>query len=116
MLFEFSITTPANTPESNKQKTILKLLKGKITNIVVWIPPGPSGLLHLQIFRSKRQIYPINDGSSIAGDNLKLNISDEIALFAEPYQLEAYTWNDDDTFEHTVDIYISLSRSGVFIE
>ena len=116
MLFKYSITTAANTPSTNKKKTVLKLLRGKITQVIVVFPPGPSGLLHLQIFRSTRQLYPINEDGDLSGDNIRFVFPDDYFLIAEPYQLEAYTWNEDDTFSHTLEIYISLSRSGVFIE
>jgi len=116
LLFKFKITTPANTPATSKQKTTLPLLQGKIIQTTVLFPPGPSGLLHLQIYRGSRQVVPLNDGEDIRGNNVTFIFPEELLLLAEPYELIAYTWNESTQYEHEVDIYITLSRSGVFIE
>jgi len=102
MLYEFQITTPANTPEASKKKTVLELELGVIVRTIIEFPPGPAGLLHLQINRAMHQLDPRNLNGSIIGDRTFLDFEEWYELTEEPYQLEAYTWNEDDTYQHMV--------------
>jgi len=116
MIYEFTITTPANTPESSKQKTVLKLEAGTITDLKVLFPPGCAGLHYLQICKGGHQIFP-KQLNYFRGDNVLLDFpSPDILLYDQPYELDAYTWNEDDTYDHSVDIYIEITRKGTFVE
>jgi len=108
MNFAFNITTPKSTPESSKQKTVLNLVRGKIIKVEVQFPPGPQGLLHVHINRANHQIWPFNPDSSYVGDAQIIVIPADYYLDQPPYQLECYTWNEDDTFEHMCIIRIDI--------
>jgi len=100
MVYTFEITTPKNTLETAKQKTVCQLEKGIIKHFEVFFPPGPAGLLHIQIARGNYQIWPKNTDDSFAADDVTISFNDEFSLKEPPYQLEVYTWNDDDIYEH----------------
>ena len=108
MLFTFSITTPANTLASAKQQTSLALAAGIISHVWVQFPPGPAALLHLQIADELHQVIPANPDNDLASDDETIEWDDEIDLTEPPYELQAHTWNLDDTYLHLVIIHISL--------
>jgi len=111
MIYRFGITTPANTTEDNKQKTVLLLAKGVIHQLDIDFPPGPSGLAHIEINRALHQVWPTNPAQNFAGDNVHISFHEHFELKDEPLQLEAYTWNEDTAHEHTITIRIGLLPS-----
>jgi len=110
MIYRFSIVTPANTPRTSPQKTVLKLDRGLIYRIQFRFPPGPAALLHIYIRRGLRQIWPINPEEAFATDDELIDFEEYYPLTERPYQLEAYTWNEDDTYDHEVIVRIGLER------
>jgi len=110
MIYRFGITTPANTPETAKQRTNLKITAGTIHQLDIVFPPGPQGLLHVQINRGLYQIWPSNSDESFAADNNMLSFRERQPVRSEPYKLEALTWNIDDTYDHGVIIRIGILK------
>lgn len=110
MIYSWSISTPANTAEADKQKTILPLGSGVIHQLDILFPPGPAGLLHLQINDAIHQVWPTNPEESFAADGDMITFREYHELLEEPYELQAWTWNEDDTYDHTVLIRIGLLR------
>jgi len=104
MIYIYEITTPSNTPETSKQKTVLQLEKGIIKRIDVFFPPGPAGLLKVQICQGIHQVFPKNTDGYFASEFETISYDDEYAILEPPYQLEAYTWNEDDTYDHMCQI------------
>lgn len=113
MIFSFSITTPANTAETAKLPTVLKIGYGIIHQIDIQFPMGPSGLLHLHINNALNQVWPYNTGEDFALDATTVRFREFIKSLEEPFQLTAYTWNEDDTYEHTVFIRIGILPPAV---
>ena len=108
MLFRYKISTPANTAESAKQKTTLKVAHGIVTQIDVQFPPGPTGLLHLHINNALHQVWPFNAGEDFASHNVNITFREFIPVLVEPYEFQAFTWNIDDTFAHLLIIRIGI--------
>lgn len=108
MIYRFAISTPANTTKLNKQKTRMKVTRGVIHQLDIVFPPGPNGLLHLQINAGQNQVWPTNPEEEFASDNDIISFREHNELMLEPYRLEAYTWNLDDTYAHTVIVRIGI--------
>jgi len=108
MVFRYSILTPANTAATAKKKTILKIAHGIITQIDIQFPSGPQGLLHLHINNSLHQIFPFNTGEDFASDSVLITFREHIPHLVEPFELQAYTWNLDDTYEHIIIIRVGI--------
>jgi hypothetical protein len=108
MFFRFGITTPANTAESAKQKTVLKVAYGVVHHVEIQFPPGPVGLLHLHINDALHQVWPINADEDFASHNINMSFREFIPMFTEPFEFQAYTWNLDDTYEHLVIIRLGI--------
>ena len=108
MLFRYNISTPANTAASAKKKTILKVTTGIVTQIDIQFPPGPTGLLHLQINDALHQVWPMNPDGDFASHNVNISFREFIPVLTEPYEFQAHTWNTDDTYAHLLIIRIGI--------
>jgi len=116
MIYEFTIDTAITFSSAAKKKTILKMEKGIIEDLFINFPPGSSGLLYLQINREGSQIFP-KTLNYFHGDNTLFHFDHvNYPLLNPPYRLIAWTWNDDDTYSHELDIIIEISQRGVFVE
>lgn len=102
MFYEFRIATPANTPSTAPLDTELQLDAGAVTAVELLFPPGCVGLVHLRILDELHPVWPSNADADIAGDTYPIRWDDDVELIDAPYTLHALTWNDDDTFAHTV--------------
>jgi hypothetical protein len=111
MIYVFDITTPANTAKTNKKKTVMELERGTTYRISILFPPGPSGLLHLFITDALHHVWPTNPEADFATDGETINFEDEYPILEQPYELYAYTWNLDDTYEHTLRIRIGIKSA-----
>ncbi len=97
--FSFSITTSANTSKANADRTPLLLCPGVIHRINVRIPPGSEGLLHCHINHGIYQISPTR-GNDWHGDDERISYREFYDLNGGPFEITAFTWNDDDTYPH----------------
>ena len=108
MIFRFGIETPANTAATAKVKTLLGIPQGIITQLDVQFPSGPQGLLHLQIRNSLHQLFPYNTDEDFSSDFVNISFREHIPHLIEPYELQAYTWNLDTLYAHTVIVRIGV--------
>lgn len=108
MIYNYSISTAANTAETSKQETVLKVSRGVLHKLEITFPGGCAGLLNVQIFDDTHQIFPTNPGGSFALDNVHLNFAEFYEITSPSPQLKVITWNDDDTYEHKVHIAIGI--------
>ncbi len=107
-MFDFAVTTPANTTKANSQRTELPLRMGVIDLVHVAFPPGSRGLLHVFIERGGSLLWPENEGDGFAWDNFTIVFTPKLQLEAEPFTLVAVTFNEDDTFSHQVNLRFSV--------
>lgn len=115
MIYAFNISTPAKTLLTAKQPTTLKIERGIITSFFVNFPPGSAGLLHLQVFREKSQIFPKSLGDFHGDDRYFTYRRLAYPVLFLPYELYAHTWNTSLTFPHELDIHITVEPAGAFI-
>jgi len=108
MIYRWNISTPKNTLATSKQKTTLKVAYGIVHQIEIQFPPGPTGLLHLQINDALHQVWPINPEGDFASHNVNISFREFIPVLTEPYEFQAYTWNTDDTYAHIVIIRLGI--------
>lgn len=113
MLYTFALTIPANTPEPATATALLPLTAGTITEMNVSFPAGHAGLTHLKLRRGLHQVWPANPEANFSTDNQAIVWAENYPLLAAPFQLEAYAWNLDDTYPHTITVHISIDPSGV---
>lgn len=112
MVYAYRISTPANTAETSKQRTVLPLAKGKVHRLYILIPSGHAGLAHLQLNRGLHQVIPISPGEDIAGDDAEIAVDPALEISDLPHQLEAFTWNTDTTYPHAFYLIIGIRERG----
>ena len=108
MLFEASITIPANTTESDPTEEICQIRHGIITKIMVRPRPGHAALAHCVILHHEIQIAPTDRSTSLSGDTFPIDWEEYYESYQPPYELKIKGWNDDDTYEHTFDIFVAI--------
>jgi hypothetical protein len=108
VFYVFPITIPANTAETAKQKTILKLTRGKITQIQVHFPSGHVGLTHIGLNSGLYQFLPTNPEATFSSSGETISITEDFVLDSGAFELEAWTWNDDAIYDHTITVRVQL--------
>jgi hypothetical protein len=108
MFYVFPVEIPASTAETAKIKSTLPLARGKITQVQVHFPSGHVGLTHIGLNRGLHQFLPTNAESTFSSSGETISFAEDFMLDAAPYQLEAYTWNEDETYDHTITVRVQL--------
>ena len=111
MIYTASITTDANTAEGDKEDVILQVTSGLLWMMEVDFPPGCCGLLHVQVFDGLYQVLPASPGESLHGDNVTVRFDDLYFKQAAPFELHIRTWNEDDTWPHSIQLRVGEAAS-----
>jgi hypothetical protein len=101
MNYEQRLTIPKNTPRSAPAETTLYAHPGVLQRVSVYFPPGPSGLAHVSIWYWERQLWPANPDSDFIGDDLLIDLPEDLELVDPPFEFVIRGWNEDDTYPHT---------------
>jgi len=115
MIYTKYISTPIITYATNPLQTVLKVTRGLIYKIEIDFPPGPSGLLKVQIFDGGHQVWPSTPGEFFISDNYCISYDDILLKLVAPFQYDIYTWNSDDTYSHGVDIRIGMVSTDLYM-
>lgn len=115
MIYLQNITTPANTPTTSPLKTVVKITKGLVFKLELSFPPGPSGLLHVYIKHGGHKVWPSGSLDAFCGDNNTISFDDVFLVQQPPYSFDIYTYNNDDTYEHSVNVRIGLVSQEIFM-
>jgi hypothetical protein len=108
MFFDIDLTTPASTTKEAPLVTTLPIIRGRITQVVVFVPPGSAGLTHLQVRWGLYQLFPSNQDGDFSASGSSLAWAEDILIDHDPAALTLVTWNDDDTYEHTIHFSVAL--------
>lgn len=108
MLFKKTITIPANTTEASPTIETLEIANGVITKFMVRPRAGHHGLAHLVILHREHQIAPSTEGMNIHGDAFPIDWEEYYESYQPPYELYLRGWNEDDTYEHSFDVYVAI--------
>jgi hypothetical protein len=113
MIFNFDIDTPANTAETSPVKTTKQIIRGTITEVLVFWPPGSNGLAHLKILWGLYQLFPSNQDGDFAESGTAFAWPENINIDHDPAELTFLTWNADDTYAHTCHVNVVMQPSNV---
>ena len=108
MIYDFNLSTPANTSFANRQIETLELSKGVLIQLEVVFPAGCRGLLHVTISNALHQVFPTNSESNFSSDNESISFKENFIIKDTDKKLYANTWNLDDTYEHSVIIRFGI--------
>ena len=108
MLFQASITIPANTTQTSPTEVILKIAHGIITKFMVRPRPGHSAVAHLVILHHEHQIAPSTENMDLHGDKDPIDWEDYYESYQPPYELKLKGWNDSTLYSHTFDVFVAI--------
>lgn len=101
MLFEYHITVPASTVETDPHVEVAKLTYG-IIHYIEFVPWGYAvDMLHISIAQALHQVFPTNPDApiSFAGEKVEGKVYQPID--AEPYEVDIRGWNDSTLYPHS---------------
>lgn len=108
MHYSFDFAIPTNTLEVNKISLACPVNYGMLREVEIFFPWGCAGLVHVQIHRFQRQIFPSNPDSNYSDNDYHLKFEEYYPVLELPYELIVKGWNLDDYFEHTITFRFSV--------
>lgn len=111
MIFVAAIDTPHLTKSIAPKVTTIPIIQGTITRLIIFFPPGVNALAHLKLLWGNYQLFPSNQQGDFAGGDVLLDWDEDIAIDAAPLQITAQTWNDDDTYDHTITVHVVMNTT-----
>jgi len=102
-MYTYSLTIPANTPETSPVEERVKLSAGILSRVLIFFPPGCHALAHARIFYQAHQIEPWSRDGSFHWDNYVLDFESEHEISAPDTEVTIKAWNEDDVYEHTLE-------------
>jgi hypothetical protein len=112
MIFVAAITTTKNTAKTAPKLTQIPIVFGKITQVMVFFPPGLNGLAHIKLLYGLQQLFPSNEQGDFAGAAVLINWAEDIDITHEPSKLTAISWNDDNTYDHTITVHVVIAPAA----
>ena len=115
MVYTSTVTTLSNTLENAPLVTPVKCTRGVLFHFEVYFPPGPSGLVGVQLRVADHQIYPIQREEWFIGDNTLIAFDDMYELSNENATIEMRTYNLDTDYSHIVQVRIGIMSLEEFL-
>lgn len=106
------ILAPGGSQASPTEQTLV-IPPGILRKFLIMFPAGHAGLTHLVIYFNDRQILPEQIGTDFTGDNALLSFEPNINLNEAPNRIKTSAWNTDDTYSHTIYVWLEIDTSAV---
>lgn len=100
--YEFTLTIPAGTEESNPETLSCKLTHGIIHHYAIQFLAGCNGLVYVAIDDGGHQAFPINRDEAFHGDDTVIEKNTFYPLETPPYLLKLRGWSPDCTYAHQI--------------
>lgn len=104
MIYNNTITTPANTTEADPQETRITIEGEEIARLRIFFPFNSAGQHKIKVLHNIEQIYPRHTDEYFSGDNTVIDLPDDWQLPEKIVELKVLAWNTDDTYEHSCHI------------
>ncbi len=114
MIYTANITTSKDTTKTSPKKTVVHVTKGLVYKVEFFFPSGSAGLMGVAVFDGLYQVWPSSVGEFFIGEDQVISFDDMYLKETEPFELQAYTYNEDDTHSHAVAVRIGLVSKEVF--
>jgi len=115
VIYQKTISTVITDYATLPKQTILKVCKGLVYKVEIAFPPGPAGLLKVQIFDGGHQVWPSTPGEYFATEAQTISFDDTLLKLAAPFQYNIYTINECEKFTHEVTIRIGMVSQELYI-
>jgi len=115
VIYQITVSTPIDDYFDIPKHTFLKVAKGLVYKVEIDFPPGPAGLLKLQIFDGGHQVWPSSSGEYFATDNYCISFDDTLLKLIAPFQFDIYTLNEDTIHPHAVTVRLGMISSELYM-
>lgn len=104
-----NVLIPAGTPISSPLVFTLPFREGYPTFIEFMFPPGPSGLVGVQLRHSGRRVIPKDLGTYLVADNDTLRYELDGFPYNPNYTIQAY---NEGAYDHTIQVRLGFNEIG----
>ena len=111
MLYQKTVTIPANTPENDPVTSEIVLSVGVMKSLRVYFPPGHGGLTHVQVWLQDYQLLPWERGEWAVGDDLSIVDNSQRVIYEKPTIVKIIGWNEDTQYNHNVYVFVEMSET-----
>ena len=108
MWHHFTLTVPADTPESAPVEKELNLTYGVIKYLAIPWDASTNWNVKARIYRFEHQIFPNNLDEPACGCNFVEGGEEHYELFEPPFILLARGYAPDTTYDHDITILINV--------
>lgn len=115
MIYVADITTPITNRATNPLKTILNIGSGLIYKVEVEFPTGPCGLLYTSAYDSLHPLWPSSHNVWYHSDGVTIAFDDLYLKTQPPFQIDIFSYNLDDVYEHWCQWRVGMVSQEVFI-
>lgn len=120
MAYVFELSVPSGTTEQAPAKQVIDILPCIIEEVTLIHPAGCVGLVGTWFLYQSHQLYPFNAGARFKGNGASIPFKPKTEITEPPFQLTMLSFNDDDTYAHTVYAIIEVTlleaRKGGVVE
>jgi len=114
MLYQVSLTIPANTPADRPAITTIEIEEPYLQKIGVHFPAGCVGMVKAVIFYGNLQLWPAKEGEWVSGDDITIWDTPYIRLPEKPTKLICKGCSPGTTYDHRITFYfIALPKEYV---
>lgn len=115
MIYSVDINTEESRPYTDRKLTRLSVAKGLVYQVELFFPAGSHGLLHCFIMDGGYQCWPSHPGQTFIGNNILITFPDMYIKGSAPFLFDIFTYNLDNTFDHTLSVRIGLVSADIFM-
>jgi len=115
VIYSKYISTEIEIYTTIPKQSVLKVTRGLVYKVEIDFPPGPTGLLKVQIYDGGHQVWPSTPGEYFVTDGYCISFDDTLLKLVAPFQFDIYTWNEDTVHAHGVTIRIGMVSSKLYM-
>ena len=115
MIYIANILTLKNTAKTELKKTTINVTSGLVFKVEFYFPAGSAGLMGVAVYDGLYQVWPSSVGEFFTGEDQLIAFDDMYLKESAPFELQCYSYNVDDTYDHFVSVRIGLVSADVFL-
>lgn len=108
MLYAEHVTFPHGQTENTATRRYLRVNRDVIFTVWIAFPAGCAGLTKVRIYHEGHPFLPSQKDEYIRADDYTFNIPVFHEVLGAPEQLTIEGWNEDDSYDHTIDFYFLI--------
>ena len=112
MSYALQLEIPPLTQKDSPVSISVFLPPCKLSGVNVLFPIGCAGLVGVQAHFQTKQVLPFNKGAYYIANGQIVRIDTSIEIIEEPFELVFTGYNEDDTYPHTLYIFVDIVFDG----